>query len=69
MGPTVFNERDTTHFGWRRHAAANSWCSAFHSAWSSSQYRIISYITYIELGYPTTSFKQMAASGSKRTLP
>jgi hypothetical protein len=22
LGPTDFNERDTTHFGWLRHAAA-----------------------------------------------
>ena len=24
MGPTDFSERDTTHFGWLRHAAAKS---------------------------------------------
>ena len=31
------DERDTTHFGWRRHAAAKSCCSAPQSARSSSQ--------------------------------
>src|SRR5436190_240986 len=44
LGPTDFNERDTTHFGWPRHAAANLRSSALHSARSSSQYRITSYI-------------------------
>src|SRR5215831_9094533 len=24
LGPTDFSERDTTHFGWRRHTAAKS---------------------------------------------
>src|SRR5213082_1320430 len=28
LGPTDFNERDTTHFGWFRHAAAKSCSSA-----------------------------------------
>ena len=31
LGPTDFNECDTTHFGWRRHAAAKSRSSASHS--------------------------------------
>jgi len=31
FGPTVLSERDTTHFGWLRHAAAKSRSSAFHS--------------------------------------
>jgi hypothetical protein len=24
LGPTAFNERETTHFGWFRHAAAKA---------------------------------------------
>jgi hypothetical protein len=28
LGPTDFNVRDTTHFGWLRHAAAKSCSSA-----------------------------------------
>ena len=37
LGPTDFNERDTTHFGWLRHAAAKSRSSTPHSGRSSSQ--------------------------------
>jgi hypothetical protein len=25
LGPTAVNERETTHFGWLRHAAAKAW--------------------------------------------
>jgi hypothetical protein len=28
LGPTDFNERETTHFGWFRHAAAKALASA-----------------------------------------
>ena len=31
LGPTDFNERETTHFGWFRHAAAKACSSASHS--------------------------------------
>ena len=31
LGPTDFNERETTHFGWFRHAAAKARSSASHS--------------------------------------
>ena len=31
LGPTDFNELETTHFGWHRHAAAKSRSSASHS--------------------------------------
>ena len=31
LGPTDFNERETTHFGWLRHAAAKARSSASHS--------------------------------------
>jgi hypothetical protein len=31
LGPTDFNERETTHFGWFRHAAAKVRSSASHS--------------------------------------
>ena len=31
VGPTDFNERETTHFGWFRHAAAKACSSASHS--------------------------------------
>ena len=31
LGPTAFNERETTHFGWFRHAAAKACSSASHS--------------------------------------
>src|SRR4029450_13647452 len=43
LGPTDFNERETTHFGWFRHAAAKACSSATHSGASSSQSRITSY--------------------------
>src|SRR5688572_17934295 len=31
LGPTDFNERETTHFGWFRHAAAKAYSAASHS--------------------------------------
>jgi hypothetical protein len=31
FGPTDFNERETTHFGWRRHAEAKACSSGSHS--------------------------------------
>jgi hypothetical protein len=37
LGPTDFNERDTTHFRWLRHTAAKSRSSASQSGRSSSQ--------------------------------
>src|SRR5690606_21314612 len=37
LGPTDSSERETTHFGWRRHAAAKACSSASQSGWSSSQ--------------------------------
>ena len=36
LRPTDFNERDMTHFGWLRHAAAKSRSSVSHSGRSSS---------------------------------
>ena len=43
FGPTDVNDRETTHSGWLRHAAAKARSSAVHSGWSSSQYRMTSY--------------------------
>ena len=31
LGPTDFNDRETTHFGWFRHAAAKACSSVSHS--------------------------------------
>jgi hypothetical protein len=31
LGPTAVNEREATHFGWFRHAAAKACSSASHS--------------------------------------
>src|ERR1700733_13695470 len=44
LGPTDVKERDATHFGFERQAWAKSCSISSKSGWSSSQYRMTSYM-------------------------